>query len=182
MSRSSSTRPLSPRMTHGADWRWRRGRAARLAPGPRRARGQPPVRAGAGPIVWVRRPGCAVVGPLRDPQSVHHWCRQWRTAQHEVADVTHEVFAAVAASLDQFRPDQSGTTFRGWMRGITRQKLLHDASSRGEPAICGTDAQFQLQQVPAPAREADLSESPADVTGCTSGPCAWSSTRLRAGP
>ena len=113
---------------------------------------------------------------------VHHWCRQWGIAEHEVADVTQEVFAAVASSLGQFRPDQPGTTFRGWMRGITRHKLLHHARDRGEPAVGGTDAQVQLQQVPAPADEVELSESPAEVPGYTSGPCAWSSTRSRTGP
>ena len=110
------------------------------------------------PDAWERL--VSLYSPL-----VHHWCRQWGIAQHEVADVTQEVFAAVASSLGQFRPDQPGTTFRSWMRGITRHKLLHHASSRGEPAIGGTDAQVRLQQVPAPADEVELSESPADVTG-----------------
>jgi RNA polymerase sigma-70 factor, ECF subfamily len=96
---------------------------------------------------------------------VHHWCRQWGIAEHEVADVTQEVFAAVVSSLGQFRPDQPGTTFRGWMRGITRHKLLHLASHRGDAAVGGTDAQVRLQQVPAPADEVELSENPADVSG-----------------
>jgi RNA polymerase sigma-70 factor (ECF subfamily) len=96
---------------------------------------------------------------------VHHWCGQWGIAQHEIADVTQEVFAAVASSLGQFRPDQPGTTFRSWMRGITRNKLMHHASSRGEPAVGGTDALVRLRQVPAPAEEAELSESPDDVSG-----------------
>ena len=96
---------------------------------------------------------------------VHHWCRQAGIVQHEVADVTQEVFAAVASSLGQFRPDQPGTTFRGWMRGITRNKLLHHASSRREPAIGGTDAHVRLHQVPAPVDELELSETPDDVTG-----------------
>ena len=95
---------------------------------------------------------------------VRHWCRQWGIAEHEVADVTQEVFAAVVSSLGQFRPDQPGTTFRGWMRGITRHKLLNLARARGEAAVGGTDAQVRLQEVPAPADEVELSESPADVT------------------
>ena len=95
---------------------------------------------------------------------VRHWCRQWGIAEHEVADVTQEVFAAVVSNLGQFRPDQPGTTFRGWMRGITRHKLLNVARAREEPAIGGTDAQIRLQEVPAPADEVELSESPADVT------------------
>jgi RNA polymerase sigma-70 factor (ECF subfamily) len=110
------------------------------------------------PEAWERL--VSLYSPL-----VHHWCRQGGIAQHEVADVTQEVFAAVASSLGQFRPDQPGTTFRGWMRGITRHKLLDHALDRGEPGIGGTDAQVRLHQVPAPADELELSEDPADVSG-----------------
>jgi RNA polymerase sigma-70 factor, ECF subfamily len=110
------------------------------------------------PDAWERL--VSLYSPL-----VHYWCRQAGIAQHEIADVTQEVFAAVASSLGQFRPEQPGTTFRAWMRGITRHKLLHHARDRGEPAVGGTDAQIQLQQVPAPADEVELSESPAEVSG-----------------
>ena len=96
---------------------------------------------------------------------VHHWCRQWGIAERDVADVTQEVFAAVVSSLGQFRPDQPGTTFRAWMRGITRHKLLDRARAREEPAIGGSDAQMALQLVPAPEHKGELSESPEDVTG-----------------
>jgi RNA polymerase sigma-70 factor, ECF subfamily len=96
---------------------------------------------------------------------VHHWCRQAGTAEHDIADVTQEVFAAVASSLREFRPDQPGTTFRAWMRGIARHKLLKHARHKDQPGVGGTDAQVRLQQVPAPAPDVDLSESPADVTG-----------------
>jgi RNA polymerase sigma-70 factor (ECF subfamily) len=65
---------------------------------------------------------------------IHHWCRQWGIVEHEVADVTQEVFAAVAASLGTFQADRSGTTFRAWMRGITRHKLVDHARARKEPA------------------------------------------------
>jgi RNA polymerase sigma-70 factor (ECF subfamily) len=95
---------------------------------------------------------------------VHHWCRQSGIVEHEVADVTQEVFAAVASSLSTFQADRSGTTFRGWMRGITRYKLVDHARARGEPAVGGTEAQVQLHQVPAPADEVELSESQDDVT------------------
>jgi RNA polymerase sigma-70 factor (ECF subfamily) len=110
------------------------------------------------PEAWERL--VSLYSPL-----VHHWCRQAGTAGHDIADVTQEVFAAVASSLGQFRPDQPGTTFRAWMRGIARHKLLNLARDKGLPAIGGTDALIQLHQVPAPADEVELSESPADVTG-----------------
>ena len=79
------------------------------------------------PEAWERLVG--LYSPL-----VRHWCRQWGIAEHEIADVTQEVFAAVVSSLGQFRPDQPGTTFRGWMRGITRHKLLHHARDAARAA------------------------------------------------
>jgi RNA polymerase sigma-70 factor (ECF subfamily) len=109
------------------------------------------------PDAWERLVG--LYSPL-----VHHWCRQGGIAEHEIADVTQEVFAAVASSLAQFRSDQPGTTFRGWMRGITRHKLLNHARARVAPAVGGTEAQINLQQIPAPAAESELSESPAEVS------------------
>jgi RNA polymerase sigma-70 factor (ECF subfamily) len=112
------------------------------------------------PDAWQRL--LALYSPL-----VHHWCRQARVPEHEIPDVSQEVFAAVASSLGTFRSDRAGTTFRAWMRGIARHKLWHHARRRHESAVGGTDVQKRLEQVPAPADEDDveLSESPADVTG-----------------
>ncbi len=52
------------------------------------------------------------------------------------------------------------------MRGIAQNKLKDHARHRHEPAIGGTDAQKQFQQLQAPVEsvEVELSESPGDVT------------------
>ena len=50
------------------------------------------------------------------------------------------------------RADRPDTTFRAWMRGIARHKLHDYLKHRGEPAVGGTDAQIQLQQLPARRR------------------------------
>src|SRR5262249_30483838 len=114
------------------------------------------------PDAWQRL--IALYSPL-----VHHWCRQARVTEHEIADVTQEVFAAVASSLGTFQSDPPGTTFRAWMRGIARHKLWHHLQRRSEPAVGGTDLQKRLEQVAAPAdddaEQLALSEGPADVTG-----------------
>jgi RNA polymerase sigma-70 factor (ECF subfamily) len=96
---------------------------------------------------------------------VRHWCRQAGVPEHEIADVSQEVFAAVASKLGTFQSDKPGTTFRGWMRGIARHKLWHRDRRQHEQAVGGTDLQKRLQQVPAPADEVELSEGPAEVTG-----------------
>ena len=95
---------------------------------------------------------------------VHHWCRQAGIADDEAPDVAQEVFAAVSSSLPSFQADRPGTSFRAWMRGIARHKLLDHLRHRTEFAAGGTTAQQRLMQVPAPPDELDLSESPDDIT------------------
>jgi RNA polymerase sigma-70 factor, ECF subfamily len=95
---------------------------------------------------------------------VRHWCRQAGIADHDVPDLTQEVMAAVSSSLPSFQTDRQGTSFRAWMRGIARHKLLDYLRERGELADGGTTAQQRLMEVPAPSEELDLSESPDDIT------------------
>ena len=62
------------------------------------------------------------------------WCRQARCPATEIEDVAQEVFAAAATGLADFHHDQPGDTFRGWLRGITRnQALLHFRRTQGRP-------------------------------------------------
>jgi RNA polymerase sigma-70 factor (ECF subfamily) len=96
---------------------------------------------------------------------VRHWCRQAGIPDHDIQDVSQEVFAVVSSNLETFRADRPGTTFRAWMRGIARHKLQHYFQDRGEFAAGGTDAQKRLQEVPTPSDDPELSEAPADVAG-----------------
>jgi RNA polymerase sigma-70 factor (ECF subfamily) len=95
---------------------------------------------------------------------VRHWCRQGGVMDHDVADVSQEVFAVVSSSLGRFQADRPGTTFRAWMRGIAQHKLLKHQKARAELGVGGSDAQARLQQVPAPADELELSESQDEVS------------------
>ncbi|MDB5310121.1 MAG: sigE 9 [Gemmataceae bacterium] len=83
-------------------------------------------------------------GPLVD-----RWCGHRGVRGQDADDVRQEVFRAVAEGLDSFRRDRPGDTFRGWLRGITRFKLLdHFRSRQDRPeAQGGTDAHHLLQQV-----------------------------------
>jgi len=110
------------------------------------------------PDAWERI--VTIYSPL-----VRHWCRQAGISDHDIQDVSQEVFAAVSANLATFRADRPGTTFRAWLRGIARHKLQHHFQHRREPAAGGTDAQKRLQEVPTPPDELELSEAPADVAG-----------------
>ena len=81
---------------------------------------------------------------------VAFWCRQAHCPDAEVDDVIQEIFAAVAAGLKSFRHDRPGDTFRGWLRGITRnQVLLYFRRNLGRPRPeGGSDALGRLQELP----------------------------------
>ncbi|MFO0957483.1 MAG: sigma-70 family RNA polymerase sigma factor [Isosphaeraceae bacterium] len=78
------------------------------------------------------------------------WCRRAGASATDAEDVAQDVFAAVLGAIGRFRRDREGDTFRGWLRGITRNKLLQLGKRRRvEPfAQGGTDAQMQLHQIP----------------------------------
>ncbi len=51
-------------------------------------------------------------------------CRQAGLQAADRADIFQEVSFAVARHLASFRHDRAGDTFRGWLRSITRTKIL----------------------------------------------------------
>src|SRR4051812_26178360 len=55
---------------------------------------------------------------------VHRWCRRCGLQEADTADVAQDVFRTVAESIDGFHHDQSGDSFRGWLRAVTRTRLL----------------------------------------------------------
>ena len=99
-------------------------------------------------------------GPL-----IRHWCRQAGVRERDVDDVTQEIFATVSSRLTSFRSDHPDTTFRAWMRGVARLKLLEHFRCRGEIARGGTTARNMLQQVPARPDDLTLNESVSDLDG-----------------
>ncbi|HWB10963.1 MAG TPA: RNA polymerase sigma factor [Pirellulales bacterium] len=85
-------------------------------------------------------------GPL-----VQHWCRRWGLESHDLADVVQEVFKSVFAHVGEFRKQRAHDTFRGWLRVITRHKVVDHFRRLGrEPAgIGGTEAQRRLAEAAA---------------------------------
>jgi len=83
---------------------------------------------------------------------VQFWCRQAHCPAAEVEDIAQEVFAGVAAGLGSFHHDRAGDSFRGWLRGITRnQVLLYFRRNQGRPQPeGGSDALGRLQDVADP--------------------------------
>jgi RNA polymerase sigma-70 factor, ECF subfamily len=80
------------------------------------------------------------------------WCRQAHCPAADLEDVAQEVFAGVAAGLSGFRRDRPSDSFRGWLRGITRnQVLLYFRRNQGRrQPEGGSDALSRLQDLPDP--------------------------------
>ena len=83
---------------------------------------------------------------------IAHWCRRLELPEQEIADVTQEVLQAVVGNIQRFRRERPQDTFRGWLRVITRNKVM-DAYRRGQhqqKPTGGTTAMRKLAEVPTP--------------------------------
>ncbi len=92
---------------------------------------------------------------------VLYWCGRWGVLNEDADDVSQEVFRAAAAGLAGFRRDRPGDTFRGWLRGITRNMVLKhlERARQHTRAAGGSDAQQRLQEI---SDHANDEEDPAD--------------------
>jgi RNA polymerase sigma-70 factor, ECF subfamily len=78
---------------------------------------------------------------------VTYWCRRSGIRPDETEDIKQEVFIAAARGLATFRHDRPGDTFRGWLRGITRNVLLANyRRQKREPIGRGGTAAWEVIQ------------------------------------
>lgn len=76
---------------------------------------------------------------------VRHWCRQADLQGEDLADVFQTVFQAIAQHLPRFRHDRPSDSFRGWLRVVTRNKILdHFRQRANEPAAMGGSAAKEM--------------------------------------
>jgi RNA polymerase sigma-70 factor, ECF subfamily len=94
---------------------------------------------------------------------VCHWATRGGVRGMDVEDVAQEVLQAAATHLHNFRRDRPGDSFRGWLRGITRNMVLQHfrRSERSPRGSGGTDALVQLHAVEDVAA-AEEEEDPAE--------------------
>ena len=95
---------------------------------------------------------------------VYYWCKRFGAEGADAEDVSQEVFQAASQSIAAFRREREGDTFRGWLRSITRHKVLaHQRSRRNAPdAQGGSSALQRLQEVAVDAQETDADPTEAD--------------------
>jgi RNA polymerase sigma-70 factor (ECF subfamily) len=97
---------------------------------------------------------------------VYRWCAGLGVRGADADDVSQEVFRGAAAGLAGFRRERAGDSFRGWLRGITRNVVLLHFRRRGRsPQASGDTAVFlRLQDVVDPASlPADEDDPPAEL-------------------
>ncbi len=76
---------------------------------------------------------------------VRHWCRRGGVAPQDIDDVVQEVFAKAVAALDSFQRREATDTFRGWLNGVTRHRILeHFRRVRRQLAAAGGSAAHGL--------------------------------------
>jgi RNA polymerase sigma-70 factor (ECF subfamily) len=70
----------------------------------------------------------------------------------DAADLSQEVFRAVAGAIDRYNPDPARGSFRGWLFRIARNLMINLLAARRvrPPATGGSDVQEMLERVPAP--------------------------------
>lgn len=76
---------------------------------------------------------------------VRAWCRRARLGEQDAADVVQEVFQTVAERIDAFRRDRRGDSFRGWLRAITRSRIV-DHLRRGDREPRGAGGSSVMQR------------------------------------
>src|SRR5262249_30525649 len=81
---------------------------------------------------------------------LRYWCRRWGVRGQEVEDVVQEVFQAAFLCLKDFRRERDGDSFRGWLRGIARHKVLTLLRRREDRGPGGTDFYRRSLLVPDP--------------------------------
>lgn len=81
---------------------------------------------------------------------VLHWCRRWGIRGADADDIVQEVFQSAATGLENFRRDRPGDSFRGWLRGIARNKLMDFFRRRDiePPAAGGSTMNARIQSIP----------------------------------
>jgi RNA polymerase sigma-70 factor (ECF subfamily) len=80
---------------------------------------------------------------------VCHWCQRAGLQPADVQDVGQEVFQTVWQHIETFRRERPVDTFRGWLRTITRHKIVdfHRRRLAAETPVGGSDALTLAQQV-----------------------------------
>ena len=90
---------------------------------------------------------------------VYSLCRRWGLEEHDAENVGQEVFVAIYRGIGEFRREQSGDTFRGWVRRICRNKYVDwvRTVANAPQAVGGSSAHRMVMKTPGDESEASAS-------------------------
>jgi RNA polymerase sigma-70 factor (ECF subfamily) len=100
---------------------------------------------------------------------IYRWCRQAGLQAADAGNVVQEVFQSAARNLQGIRKETHGTSFRGWLRRITQNKIRDHYRARTRQqdiAQGGTDAQRWLINCAAAPSDRGNSDAAPDVASC----------------
>lgn len=82
--------------------------------------------------------------------TVYGWCRRANLSASDAADISQEVFLAVAGNLEKFRRDRAGDSFAGWLAVITRNKIndFFRRQAKSPQGVGGSTMQQRLAELP----------------------------------
>jgi RNA polymerase sigma-70 factor, ECF subfamily len=119
---------------------------------------------------------------------MYRWCRLSGLQPADAANVVQEALAAVARKMGDFRHDQPGATFRGWLRRIVDNKItdhFRRQQRQVDVPIGGTDAHVRMARVAwpddAPHDGADGSATPPTDAAEAAMAAAFSAVRSKVG-
>jgi RNA polymerase sigma-70 factor (ECF subfamily) len=80
---------------------------------------------------------------------IFYWCRRAGIGDDDAEDVVQEVFQVAAQRIESFRRDRPSDSFRGWLCGITRNKilLLRRRQLNQPQAAGGSDMHRRMEQL-----------------------------------
>ncbi len=81
---------------------------------------------------------------------IFSWCRHCGLQQSDAADISQDVLADLTKSIDSFSRDGEGSSFRGWLWRITRNKIADHFRrwSKTPSGSGGTGALHLIEQLP----------------------------------
>ena len=81
---------------------------------------------------------------------IFFWCRKLGLSDQDCGDVTQDVFRSVVSHIATFKKKQPSDTFRGWLRTVTRNKVIDffRDDNRRLAAVGGSEAYKKLSQAP----------------------------------
>lgn len=98
--------------------------------------------------------------------AVYAWSRRAGLQASDAADLVQEVMRGVARNLKSFHHDQSGDTFRGWLRRITQRRIADFRRKRDRdlaPPVGGSTVQARLKEQVDPITDEISTDRPGGI-------------------